>query len=262
MAASRAPQWYAATGGIAFDPAKPTVALVHGAGMDHTVWTLFTRYFARNGCNVLAFDLPGHGRTPGPVLPTIEATAAWMLGALDELGVGEVALGGHSMGSLIALAAAAEGGARVRRLALLGFSYPMQVGAPLLEAAARNEQAAIDMLMIWGHDFGAHLGGNRMPGISIVTPIKRLVERAAPGVLHNDLHACHVYEGGEAAARRVACPVTLILGDRDRMTPTRGARDFMRNFECASLTLIRECGHGMMEERPEETHQALVAALT
>src|SRR3546814_10582752 len=40
---------FAATGGRPFDPALPALVFVHGAGMDHTVWTLQTRYFAYHG---------------------------------------------------------------------------------------------------------------------------------------------------------------------------------------------------------------------
>ena len=36
-----------ANGGVVFEAAKPTVVFLHGAGMDHTVWTLYSRYFAR-----------------------------------------------------------------------------------------------------------------------------------------------------------------------------------------------------------------------
>lgn len=249
------------TGGFPLDAGKPSVVFVHGAGMDHTVWTLFVRYFARNGFNALAVDLPGHGRSEGAPLATIDALAGWLLALLEHLRIERAVLAGHSMGALIALQAAATGGERVQKAALLGFNYPMQVGQPLLDAARDDDHAAIDMLMIWGHDFRAQIGGNAVPGLSIITCIKRIVERAAPGVLYSDLHACHTYDGGAAAAGRIRCPVTLILGDRDRMTPVRGAREFMRSLAHPVLELIADCGHGMMEERPEETHQALARVL-
>jgi len=250
-----------ANGGIAFDPAKPCVVFVHGAGMDHTVWTLCTRYFARNGYNVFAFDLPGHGRSTGQPLATIEALAEWLSAALAELGVSQATLAGHSMGALIALHVAATVPNLARNVALLGFSYPMLVGKPLLEAARADDHAAIDMLMIWGHDHLAQIGGNALPGMGIITPIQRLVERAAPGVLFADLNACHTYQGGEDAAQRLACPVTLILGDRDRMTPLKGARAFVKHFQRAEIALLTDCGHGMLEERPEETFKALEQVL-
>jgi len=70
---------YAATGNRDLDPALPTVVFVHGAGQDHTIWVLPTRYFVRHQRNVLALDLPGHGRSAGPPLPSIEAIADWII---------------------------------------------------------------------------------------------------------------------------------------------------------------------------------------
>src|SRR5687768_1689609 len=64
-------QIYAATGGRPFDPAKPVVIFIHGAGQDHTNWQLPARWFAWNGYAALAPDLPGHGRSDGPPLATI-----------------------------------------------------------------------------------------------------------------------------------------------------------------------------------------------
>ena len=67
---------FAATGGRAFDAAAPAVVFVHGSGMDRTVWSLQTRYFAHHGHAVLALDLPGHGKSEGPALESIEAMHA------------------------------------------------------------------------------------------------------------------------------------------------------------------------------------------
>jgi len=252
---------YVQTAGHELDPVKPTVCFVHGAGMDHAVWTLFVRHFSRNGYNAIAPDLPGHGRSAGDALTSIEACSSWLLGLFDVLKLGPVGVAGHSMGSLITLQAAADGGERVSAIALLGFGYPMSVGAPLLEAAKANDRAAIDMMTIWGHDFAAQLGGHQVPGLSIMNVTKRRFEAARPGVIHTDLNACHTYTGGEAAAAKIRCPVSLILGDRDRMTPLRGAREFAKQFARAGLEIIPGCGHGMMEEKPEQTHRALVKAL-
>ena len=45
---------YAYTNSKTYDPVLPTVIFVHGSGMDHTVWTLASRHFARHKNNVFA----------------------------------------------------------------------------------------------------------------------------------------------------------------------------------------------------------------
>jgi len=60
---------YCYTGGKPLDPAKPTVVFIHGVLNDHSVWILQSRWFANHGWNVLAVDLPGHGRSDGNALP-------------------------------------------------------------------------------------------------------------------------------------------------------------------------------------------------
>ena len=57
---------FAATGGARMRPGQPLVVFLHGAGMDHSVWALQSRWFAHHGFSVLAVDLPGHGGSAGP----------------------------------------------------------------------------------------------------------------------------------------------------------------------------------------------------
>ena len=83
---------YAYTGGKVHDAALPCVVFIHGALNDHSVWTLLARWFAHHGHGVLAFDLPGHGRSLGPPLASVEAAADWVLAALDAAGVASAAL--------------------------------------------------------------------------------------------------------------------------------------------------------------------------
>ncbi|MFN0183215.1 MAG: alpha/beta fold hydrolase, partial [Aquabacterium sp.] len=66
---------FAYTAAHAIDPAKPAIVFIHGAGLDHSWWGLQSRYFGYHGRNVLAVDLPGHGRSEGPPLGNIEAMA-------------------------------------------------------------------------------------------------------------------------------------------------------------------------------------------
>ncbi len=101
------PRLYAYTGGKAFDPALPTIVFLHGGEHDHSVWILQSRYMAHHGYSVLALDLPGHMRSAGPALTTIESMSEIIAGALKASGAERLLLVGHSMGSLVALELAA-----------------------------------------------------------------------------------------------------------------------------------------------------------
>ncbi len=253
---------YVSLGAPTLDATRASLVLLHGAGLDHTVWGLFTRAFGRARFNAIAVDLPGHGRSDGPALGSIEALAAWTVALIDGLALPNVVLVGHSMGALIAFETAALIGARATRTVLLGFGYPMQVGEPLLDAARENDPRAIDMMTLWGHDFGTQLGGNAVPGISVLNLFQRLLERAAPGVLHTDLRACHHYDNGAQAAAAMTAPVHMILGARDRMAPLRAAREFAATLlQPPQIDVIPHCGHCMLGEQPEATHRLLEAIL-
>lgn len=253
---------FAATGGRPFDPQQSCVLFLHGAGMDHSIWILPSRWFARHGFSVLALDLPGHGRSEGDPLTSIEAIADWVIDALDACGVEQAALAGHSMGSLVALDAAGRYPERVRALALLGTSVPMPVNDQLLAAAASNDHLALDMLNIFGHARAALTGGNEQigmwnPGLGI-----RLLEQARPGAVHTDLSACNNYQAGLAAAAKVRCPTTLILGDRDLMTPPRNAKALVEALTNAEVVTVAGSGHSLFNEKPDAMLDALIASLT
>lgn len=252
---------FATTGGRAHRPGRGAVILAHGAGMDRTVWALQTRYFAHHGRNVLAVDLPGHGRSEGPALASIGDMADWLSRLMDAAGVETASVVGHSMGSLVALELCARFPERVDAAALLSTAVPMPVSEGLLSAAKANDRGAIDMIVAWGHGRDARLGGHRAPGLWMTGAAARLLEGAGDGVLYTDLGACDGYRGGLEAASRVRCPVLLVLGREDRMTPPRAARELADAIPSSRTVVLDACGHMSMVERPDRVLDALGEAI-
>ena len=248
---------FVATGGREFDLAQPTVVLLHGAGFDHTAWALQSRWFAHHGYGVLAPDLPGHGRSAGAPLTTIADMADWTAALLDAAGAVKAQLIGHSMGSLIALEAAARHPAKVSALTLIGTAATMTVGPDLLKAAEANDHAAVDMVSIWGLGFQAELGGSLAPGLWMHSGAQRVLERCRPGVLFNDLSACNAYQNALAAAAQIKVPATFILGERDMMTPAKAGKALAAGLPDSRTVVLRGAGHMMMVERPDELLSAL-----
>jgi pimeloyl-ACP methyl ester carboxylesterase len=248
---------FAGTGGRTPEADLPWILLLHGAGMDHTVFALQARALAHHGRNVLALDLPGHGESAGPALDSIGALADWVLAAAAAVGAGLCRLAGHSMGALVALEAAALGGPRVEAAAFLGIVPEMRVHPDLLAAARAGAPDAVRLMTSWSFGAAGRLGGTVAPGLWLPGSALRLLERAHRPSLAADLAACDGYRAAADSAGKIRCPVLLVLGSEDRMTPSSQGKAFAGSFAAARVTVLEEVGHMMMLEAPQATLAAL-----
>lgn len=237
--------------------AQPVVVFIHGAQQDHSCWTLQSRWFAHHGFAVLAPDLPGHGRSEGEALASVEALADWVVALLDALGVARATLVGHSMGSLVALEAATRHPARVSQVALIGTALPMPVSDVLLEAARDDEPKAVAMVNDWSYSPTGQIGGSAVPGLWLQGMNRRLMERQKRGVFHADLAACQAYARPPESLAAVAAPVLIVAGSRDRMTPTKAAKALAASLPAARLVVVEGSGHALMAEKPDAILDAL-----
>ena len=260
---------YAYTGGKPLDPTLPCVVFCHGALHDHSVWTLLARWCAHHGHSVLAVDLPGHGRSPGPMPDSVEASADWLLALLAAAGVrSQVTLVGHSMGSLIALEAAARAPDLVQRLVMVGTAYPMKVSQALLDTARDAPLKAIDMVNAFSISTLAAKPSFPGPGMWLHGSNRALMRRVLAGpnakgcainLFHHDFSVCDRYANALAAAAQVRCPVTMVLGAQDQMTPPRSTREIAAALKANVVTL--NSGHSLPAEDPEGLLAALAQAL-
>ena len=239
------------TGGKQHDPSKPTIALIHGAGMDHTVWSLQSRYFAHHGYSVLAIDLPGHGGSEGPHLSSIEEMADWIGRLVQSLSPKPVGLIGHSMGALVALETAARQPDLVVALGLIGISVPMPVNADLLSKTQNDVPAAVKLIVTWAFGKRAHIGGTQTPGLWMLGGGRQLLLKSSDGQLYADFRACNNYADGLQAAEQVKCPTLLLAGSDDRMTPPSSVENLSQNIENSKFTIIPGAGHMTMIEEPD-----------
>jgi pimeloyl-ACP methyl ester carboxylesterase len=248
---------YAYTGGKPLVAAQPALVFVHGAGNDHSVWALQSRYFAHHGWNVIAVDLPGHGRSEGGALASVEAVADWLVRLQDALALPRASLAGHSMGALASLECAARYPDRIGKIVLLGAAAPMTVSEDLLASAEANDHLAFELINGWAYSPRSQFGGNTIPGMWMAGGGIRLLERSRPGVLHTDLLACNRYGNGLAAAAKVEAETLLVLGGRDIMAPARNGMAIAQVLKRREVLKLPSCGHVMMSEEPDQLLDAM-----
>jgi pimeloyl-ACP methyl ester carboxylesterase len=260
---------YAYTGGKAFDASKPTLVFIHGVLNDHSVWILQTRYLAHHGFNVLAVDLPGHGRSGGDAPASVEEAAQFVEALLNSAGVKHAGLIGHSWGSLIALEAAARLKDRITHMALVGTAFPMKVSPALIEASLNEPMKALQMVNVFSRATlsapPSALGpGTWVYGASMALGRRVLASNTQVNIFHRGFVACDSYANGLEAMAAVTCPVLFVLGETDQMTPPRAAKSLIdqakahdKTFTVAKVPM----GHHQMSESPEETLNALKAFL-
>jgi pimeloyl-ACP methyl ester carboxylesterase len=228
--------------------------------MDHTVWALQGRHLAFHGWNALAVDLPGHGRSRDlPPLARVEAMADCLAGLVGD--GPPAALIGHSMGALVALAAAARHPDRVASLCLLGAALRMPVHPELLALAAAHDGKAVELMCDWAFGPRGQSGGNPHPGGWLQGTARALLRRGDPEALSVDLAACNAYAAGPEHAAAVRCPTLVVIGAVDRMTPPKAGHALAGAIHCARAEVIPGVGHMMMGEAPDATLRLLRTAL-
>ncbi len=230
---------------------RPPVVLIHGAGGSHLHWPPYLRRLP--GTDVLALDLPGHGRSAGAGRDSIANYAADLLAWLDALAVERAVLCGHSMGGAVAQWLALERPERVAGLVLMGTGAMLRVAPILLETVLNNPAAVLGMMADWLYGPAAppalrELGMQAMAAVP-------------PAVFHGDLLACDQFDVRGRLAE--ICVPTLVVGaTEDKMTPLKFSHYLAENIPGAQLVIVAEAGHMMMLERPDEVGAAVTRFLS
>ncbi|HEY5637836.1 MAG TPA: alpha/beta hydrolase [Burkholderiales bacterium] len=244
-------------------PGAPAVVLLHGIGSTAAGWRLQFAPLAQEA-RVIAWDAPGYGGSAplATATPVAEDYARALAGLLDALGVKAAVIGSNSWGTPTAVAFAVLYPARVRALVLGGPANGM-AGLP----AAEREKLLEERI--------ARVKSLGLPAMR-VQDAPRLV---APGTRDEvmqwisgseGIHEAGYLQALQMLARAdcartitgVACPVTVISGENDLVTPPEtNAKRIAAAAPNATLTMVPDCGHLPHLEFPDLFNEALREAL-
>jgi pimeloyl-ACP methyl ester carboxylesterase len=256
-------------------PPELTFVLVHGLGASHLVWVQVGDALAGIG-RVVAFDLPGFGRSPlggrGAGLMDQRRTLSRVIG---KLGSGTVVLGANSLGGATSILQAAVEPESIAGIVLTNSVYPWRPGA------LPHPLVLLSFGLYWTPVAGERFVGWRLRELdaerivrmslrvlaadpaSIPEEVVRLlidltearrhdpdVPSAFLGAARSMLRLARRPAISRRALGNVRCPVLVIHGKRDRLVPAAYAEAELANHPAWRGRFFAELGHIPQMEAP------------
>jgi pimeloyl-ACP methyl ester carboxylesterase len=231
----------------AYDPARPSLLMVHGSG-GRAAGFLPQLSGLAGHFNVAAIDLPGHGQTPGPGLDSIDAYAAW-LGDFLEAGPVRPVLLGHSLGGAVVMSLALARPHLVRGLILAGTGSRLKVLPAILEGVLADFVPTVRLIVQTAYAPGADP--------QLIAQGTEIMSQVAPRVLWGDFTACDKFDIG-ARLQEISHPALVIVGADDRLTPPKYSERLAESIPGSRLVVLPEAGHMAFLERHREFNQAVL----
>jgi pimeloyl-ACP methyl ester carboxylesterase len=232
---------------------RPPLVCIHGAGSSSVMYMDVVRRVSPRR-RVVAIDLPGHGQSDRwhpPAEVSIDMYRDAVGTVCANLQIARAVLVGHSMGTLIALAAAAAWPERVAGLVLVNGGVKVPV-APSLFARLDSDFAR------FGKWF-SKLAWSPATPLDVVERWGAVALTADQEITTADFRAVERFDGN-AMASRVRAPSLVLGGADDLLTPPKLTEELGRAIRAQTIVLP-ETGHMLMQEQPEQFFAQLDAFL-
>jgi 3-oxoadipate enol-lactonase len=231
------------------------ILMVHGLGGT----TNFYQLQATSLCahhQVIRFDLPGAGRSATRPSVSIESFAEDMEAVLERVGVEQVDIVGHSMGTIAVQHFARTRPGLVRRLALLG---PIREQPEAAREATRARAAVVrskGMIAVADAIVGAGTSEQTRQERPIVAAfIREMLMGQDP---HGYASHCEALAAATAVEiAKIDVPTLLITGSDDKVSSPDNAKAMLEEFPRASCKVIDGIGHWTALEAPQQVTGAI-----
>ena len=230
---------------VGADSGKPSLALLHGWGLNGAVWNSVRERLAKH-FTLQIVDLPGHGYSRNVPLTTLDAAADLLAHALPN----PTHLLGWSMGGQVALTYARRYMPRIEKLVLVATTPRFVANNEWVHATEAEvlDDFAQRLATNYGATIRSFLALQTLQQPSARATIAALQaamsERGEPSVA--SLQAgLHILRTSDLRAQLTEIsPATIVIqGDHDALTPEPAARWMANHLPNANYALIQHAAH-------------------
>lgn len=235
------------------------VIMMHGLGGTTNVWGVQAKALAGK-FKTIRFDLEGSGRSPAVSTLSVQGWVDDVSALMRSEGIASVRIVAHSLGTLIAQHFAAAHPERVSRLALLGINRapPDERRQALRDRAAKVRSEGLEAIV--DNVVSAGTSQDARADNPLLEPFARELVLRQPA--EGYARSCEAVAASKTAdISRITCPVLLIAGADDSISPLRISESVAPTLADAKLVVLEKCGHWIPIERPHEVTRALMAFL-
>ncbi|CAN7468142.1 alpha/beta fold hydrolase [Caulobacter sp. LjRoot300] len=167
------------------------------------------------------------------------------------------ALAGFSMGGYVAQEIARIAPERIARLALIDTAIRADTPQRAAQRRAVNAAASHEGAFLGVADrlMASYVDASRLDDKDLTGRIQAMTQRLGREVFlrQNGL----AREDGAAALRALRCPIVIICGEHDAITPLAGQHEMAHAIGCSHMVIIPNAGHMTPMEAPEAVNAAL-----
>ncbi len=230
--------------------ARPSIILLPGMACDATVFR----------SQIPA--LQDQGAVHVSALHTRHSSLPEMAAALLEEHPGDHVLMGSSMGGMLALEVARQAPQRVRAIALLGSTARADTPEHIrlrTEAVVLFEEGRMDEVLRANLLFA--FGPNNANSAELFATYLAMVQRAGAAQLIAQNRAVMARASMLPLLPRLHCPLLVVCGSADLLTPPECSREMAALAPHAQLEILPGCGHMLTLERPAQVNELLLTWL-
>ena len=239
------------TSGWPLDPAKSTIIFLHGGGGSHVLWAGQVDALA-DRANTVAVDLPGHGKSKGEGMDTIEDYARAVADFIRAIDAPNPIPCGLSMGGAIAQQLLLDYPDVCFAGILVGTGARLRVMPIILKAIQENFSEYVDSFLAYA--------ASEKTDLARLRPLAEATAACRPQVALADFKACDAFDVMERLPS-IDAPVLVITSDDDKLTPPKYGLFLEEKIKKASRVHIEDAGHLVPAEKPEEVNIAIEAFL-